>query len=166
MPAFVMAMLLLPSFIGLWNPRVGEGAIYAVQDRQGEVERLEVQVTGQLGPDYWVEVTYHGLDERRIRQLVGPSGAVRVVVEEGGERRELAPGMWQGGGLPLPVAQVGQAVGNQTLTAAGAPRVCQVFLVEGSRLWVCPEVSPFGLVRLESRDLKLELIEVICQPGP
>jgi len=149
-------MLLLPSFIGLWNPRVGQGAVYSVTDRQGEVEGLEVAVTGQSGADYWIEVAYHGLDERRVRQLVDPAGTVRsVVVEEGGARRELPAGAWQGGGLPVPVAQVGQKVGREKLGRFA----CDVYAVEGgSRLWVCPEVSPFGLVRLLSRDLKLELV--------
>lgn len=149
-------MLLLPSFIGLWNPRVGHGAVYQVTDRQGEVEGLEVAVVGQSGPDYWIEVAYHGLDERRVRQLVDPTGTVRsVIVEEGGARRELPPGAWQGGGLPLPVAKVGQKVGQETL----GRYVCDIYAVDGgSRLWISPEVTPFGVVRLLSRDLKLELV--------
>lgn len=149
-------MLLLPSFIGLWNPRVGQGAIYRVTDRQGEVEGLDVAVIAQSGPDWWVEVAYHGLDERRVRQLVSASGnVVQVVVEEGGGRRELPPGGWQGGGLPVPVAQVGQKVGQETIGRFA----CDVYAVEGgSRLWINPEVTPFGVVRLVSRDLKLELV--------
>ncbi len=156
MHGILLALLLLPSFIGLWNPRVGHGAVYAVTDRQGEVEGLDVAVLGQQGTDWWVEVAYHGLDERRVRQLVSSSGAVlAVVVEEGGARRELPAGAWQGGGLPIPVTQVGQKVGQEKVGAFA----CDVYAVEGgSRLWICPEVTPFGLVRLQSRDLKLELV--------
>ncbi len=145
-----------PKFRGIWKPIAGAGAIYRIEERGEQPDRLDVAVVGQENGAYWIETRANTTDGYTIRKcLVAPNGMKRFIVKYGQQQTiELLPRSVHN---PLPatdVQTVGRLVGQEPITTRAGTFACDHYRINEGRevieAWVSKDVSPYGLVKWQT----------------
>ncbi len=173
---------------GVWNPVVGAGALYEVQNqRQGQgggTQQMQLAIVGQDTvngqPAYWLEIS---MDSPRsggtiyIKYLyvldAGNVKITRMIIQPPGRGPMEMPvgGMGGGGGMggnrqPQPqsadVSKEAQDLGSESVTVPAGTFTAEHFKSkDGADVWVSPKVSPWGLVKMTSPNSNMTLLKVV-----
>ncbi|HKO05656.1 MAG TPA: hypothetical protein VJW51_12945 [Candidatus Acidoferrales bacterium] len=169
-----------PQMSGIWHPVVGAGAAYQVTDHDGSKKEMEIAVVGQEKVDgqdaYWIEMSFqdpHGGPGamKTLTVMGGPNpGAKKVIMQMNGQAFEMPinnprmSGQAKSAGTDLSKGG-GQVVGTETITTPAGTFECEHYRANDppSDVWISAKVSPWGMVKSQSKDSNMLLIRVITE---
>jgi hypothetical protein len=168
-----------PSMRGVWKPVVGLGSAYQMETKgEGKME-MEIAIVGaetsEGKPGHWVEQTINHPREGQIvmRTLMAMDGkdlrTLRMVFQQGdSEPMEMSTEMMgmmgqQQKAQKSDVREEAERVGTETITVPAGTFECEHWRSKdkASDYWVSEKVSPWGLVKLTSKDANMTLVRVI-----
>lgn len=176
------------SFRGVWNPVVGAGALYEMQNQRqgpgGGTSQMQIAIVGQDTvngqPAYWMEMSMdspRGGGTMYVKQLyVLDGGNVRVVkmiVQPPGRGPMEIPVGGMGGGGQMggrgqqqpqsaDISKQGQDLGSESVTVPAGTFTAEHYKSsDGADVWVSPKVSPWGLVKMTSPNSNMTLLKVV-----
>jgi hypothetical protein len=156
----------MPEMHGVWNPVVGAGAVYDM-DNDGKKQQMEFAVVGkedvQGKEGYWMEfsvqsergsvvgknlIVMDGEDTRIQRMIVQPPGQ---------DPMEFPVGMMAAHRNPVQPADIrkqAKDMGKETITTPAGTFACEHLQSNDGKtdLWISPQVPPYGLVKSVSKD--------------
>ena len=158
-----------PSFHGEFKPVVGGWSEYQVTTKGSSPSKMKMAIVGKEGDAYWYETLMEGGREGRIITKMLVSGnpedqknVKRMIFKQGNE-----PAM------EMPVQMMGQASkaqesrgkvidkGTETIKVpAGTFKTqhMQYQDVETVDTWVYKDVSPYGMIKSQSKDFEMVLL--------
>lgn len=177
-PAWAQFGPRMPQMNGVWHPVVGAGAAYQLGERDGPKKDMEVAVVGEEKVDgqeaYWIEMSFNGARGgpgvmKSLNVVAGPNpGARKVIFQMNGQAFEMsANNPFMGGqakGGMTDVSKGGaERVGTETITTPAGTFECEHYRTKDppSDVWVSAKVSPWGLVRSQSKDSTMVLTKLI-----
>jgi hypothetical protein len=166
-----------PHFSGVWNPIVGSGAAYEIDNKdKGDKTAMEIAIVGKEsvgGKDtYWYEMS---MDQTRaggqmiIKTLMvtGADGvqASRIIMQMPNRPPMEMPAQMvhQGHSQPTDVRSDAEDLGSETITVPAGTFVCEHYRSKNDAgdTWVSQKVSPYGMVKHESKNTTMVLTKVI-----
>lgn len=156
----------MPQFRGDWHPVVGAGAVYQVDNKGQAGMSWEVAVVGQEAGGYWVENRVGAPEESILKMLVTTAGPQRLIVKSAGQPAMELPVAMQVQQAPeTNLKQTATLVGKEQITTPAGTFACDHYqMKERSGMvdaWVEASVSPYGLVKMTSRDTTITLAKVV-----
>src|ERR1700674_980819 len=168
-----------PTLSGIWHPVVGAGATYETT-RDGKKNDMEMTIVGKEDvdgkPAFWLEMAM--TDQRTsqpvyVKTLMAVSDnnitSTRMVMQMPGQdpmemdmnMNAMGRGMKQT--TPVNIADKAEIVGTESVTVPAGTFSCTHFrMKDGSgEAWVSDKVSPWGLVKSQSKDSTMVLAKVI-----
>jgi len=158
-----------PSFHGEFKPVLGGWSEYQVTAKGEQPSKMKIAIVGKEGDAYWYETVMEGGREGRTIMKMLVSGnpedqknVKRMIVKQGNE-----PAM------EMPVQMMGQASkaqesrgkvidkGTETIKVpAGTFKTqhMQYQDVETVDTWVYKDVSPYGMIKSQSKDFEMVLL--------
>jgi hypothetical protein len=170
----------VPTLSGIWHPVVGAGAVYETT-RDGKKSEMEITVVGKEDVDgktaYWMEMAI--ADPRTpqpmyVKNLISVNDAgitsMRVVMQmPGGDPMEMDSGTNpKGRGMNQEVAvnlaEKAEIAGTESITVPAGTFSCTHYRMKDGTgdAWVSDKVSPWGLVKSQSKDSSTVLAKVIA----
>lgn len=164
-----------PKMRGIWNPVIGAGAAYLVEEKQNrhEMELAVVgteTVAGQKG--YWLEMALK--DPRQgqtvVKYLYMADGnqmqIKRFIVQPAGQQPMEMPMGTPGaerGSQTADFRQEAELVGQESITTPAGTFACQHYRLKdrSGDFWVSEKVPPWGLVKTTSQHSNMTLLRVI-----
>ena len=156
----------LPSFRGDWHPVVGAGAVYQVEGRGQPAMSWEIAVVGKEQGAYWIENRMAVPEESIMKMLVSPGAPPkRMIVKAAGQPAMELP-VLQAQGLPeTNLKQTAKLVGKEQVSTPAGSFACDHYQMSErggtTDVWVTAAVSPYGLVKMTSRDTTVTLAKVV-----
>lgn len=164
-----------PQVRGLFNPVVGGGAQYEVQQTGGKKLDVEIDLLGKEsvnGKDgYWIEITTSDtpMGQVVLKTLTAPDGSGISV------SRTI---MQMGGGQPMEMPQMGRAsqqtqnidirnnadkVGSESVTTPAGTFTADHYRAKDGTgdFWLSEKVSPYGLIKSQDKDRTIVLTKVV-----
>jgi hypothetical protein len=164
-----------PTFAGIFNPKVGVGAVYEVQSQSGK-KTMEMAIVGKDTVDgkdaYWWEMTMP--DPRAGGDLVMKSLLVvdgnntyvsKAIMQLAGKPpMEMPSGMARGdhSRIPLDARMDAEDLGSESITVPAG-----IFTAEHYRAkdgsgdtWIAKSAGPFSVVKHQGKDTTMVLIKV------
>ncbi len=173
-------------FRGVWNPVVGAGGLYEIQNQRqgpgGGTSEMQIAIVGQETVNgktgYWLEMT---MDNPRAGGTMyakylyvldaGKMQILRMVVQPPGRSPIEMPVGGMGGGMmgnrqPQPqaadISKEAQDLGSESVTVPAGTFTAEHYKSgDGADVWVSPKVSPWGLVKLTSTNSNMTLLKVV-----
>ena len=173
-----MGMRSGPSVRGVWNPVVGSGAAYSIEQKGGEKSEMEMAVVGKESVDgkdgYWLELTVQSprhegqMVMKSLMVLDGPNTTTnRVIMQPPGQQpMEMPMMMMQQRGAtthPADITTSAEDVGSESVTTPAGTFTCEHYrMKDGSAdIWIAKNVAPYGLVKATGKDSTTVLTRVI-----
>jgi hypothetical protein len=167
-----------PSVGGVWNPVVGSGAAYSIEQKGGGKSEMEMAIVGKEsveGKDgYWLELTVQSprhegqMVMKSLMVLDGPNTTTkRVIMQPSGQPpMEMPMMMMQQRGTvthPADIRSNAEDVGSESVTTPAGTFACEHYRVkDGSAdFWIAKNVAPYGLVKATGKDSTTVLTRVI-----
>jgi hypothetical protein len=169
----------VPTLSGIWHPVVGTGAAYEMT-KEGKKTEIELTVVGKEDVEgktaFWLEM---GMTDPRTSQLLyaknlmsvsdtGVTSTRMVMQMPGQDPMEMDMNMNPGGRrmqqtTPANIGEKAEIVGTETVTVPAGTFICTHYrMKDGSGdAWVSDKVSPWGLVKSQSKDSSMVLAKVI-----
>jgi hypothetical protein len=165
-----------PQFHGVWSPVVGRGAAYETQSSDGKKTSMEITVVGKEtyeGKDgYWLEMSFENAERG------GEMVMKHLMVVDGQQTRPVKMIMQMPGRPPMemPVQQMmqrnsaqaadvrndAQDIGSESVTVPAGTFACEHYRTkDGGDVWAAKDVSPWGMVKFQSKDTTMVLTKVI-----
>jgi hypothetical protein len=164
-----------PPIHGVWNPVVGSGAVYEMQETGGEKHEMRFAIVGSETVEgktgYWLEMASMGGGGTHfvIKQLVVVDGEqmhiARVIMQHDDEAPMELPAMMQQGraNYPSDVRRTSELVGTEDVTTPAGTFSCRHYrMKDGSGdAWVSEKVPPWGMVKSAGSDYTMTLVRVV-----
>lgn len=164
-----------PQIRGVWNPVVGSGAVYEMQEAGGTKHEMQFAVVGSEPVEgktgYWLEMASQGGGGTHfvMKQLVVLDGertrVTRVILQQDDETPMELPIMAQPGGAeqPADVRQLADFVGTEDVTTPAGLFSCRHFrMKDGSGdAWISAKVPPWGMVKSAGREFSMTLVRIV-----
>jgi hypothetical protein len=167
-----------PSMRGVWNPVVGSGAAYSIEQKSGEKSEMEMAIVGKETVDgkdgYWFEMTMQsprGEGQMVMKSLTVVDGSnttvKRMIMQPPGQQpMEMPIAMMQQRGSttrPADIRSEAEDVGSESVTTPAGTFTCEHYrMKDGSAdVWVAKNVAPYGVVKSTSKDTTMLLTRVI-----
>lgn len=167
-----------PSMRGVWNPVVGSGAAYSIEQKGGEKSEMEMAIVGKETVDgkdgYWFEMTMQsprGEGQMVMKSLTVVDGSnttvKRMIMQPPGQQpMEMPMAMMQQRGSTTRSADIrseAEDVGSESVTTPAGTFACEHYrMKDGSAdVWVAKNVAPYGVVKSTSKDTTMLLTRVI-----
>lgn len=166
-----------PSFSGVWNPVVGAGAAYEIQNASGEKHRMEIAIVGKETIEgkvgYWFEITTvspHSGGEMVMKSLIVADGSDTTVMKmmmqmAGRPPMDMTAQMAHNphSRQPVDIRDKADDVGSETITVPAGTFVCEHYrMKDGSGdTWVSPKVGVYGMVKHQGKESTMVLTKVI-----
>jgi hypothetical protein len=170
----------IPTLSGIWQPVVGNVADYEITKKDGEKSAMEITIIGKEDVDgktgFWQEmaIANPGTSQSMYaKSLVSVTDAgittMRMVMQLPG----LAPMEMDSGKNPtgrgtnqavaVNLAEKAEIAGTESITVPAGTFSCTHYrMKDGSGdAWVSDKVSPWGLVKSQSKDSSTVLVKVI-----
>jgi len=170
---------------GIWNPTVGAGAEYQMvttSQRGGQqTSDMTIAVVGKEdyngAPAYWLEMTMQ--DPRKggtmyIKYLIvidaGNTRPIKMIMQSPGQPPmemdlQAMQGMMgnrQPPPQPADISKQGKDLGSETVTVPAGTFTCEHYQsADGGDVWVSTKVSPWGMVKMNSKDATMVLEKVV-----
>jgi hypothetical protein len=161
---------------GLFNPIVGQGAQYEMQDSKGEKHTMEFGVVGKESVDgkdgYWMEVSFESgqMGPMVMKTLASNDSSKlvtqRVIMQMGSrppmEMTQVMRGM-NNQPQPADIRSSAEDVGSESITVPAGTFTCEHYrMKDGSGdTWVSSQITPFGVVKHTGKDSSMILTKVI-----
>jgi len=158
-----------PSFHGEFKPVVGGWSEYQVTTKGSSPSKMKVAVVGKEGDAYWYETVMEGGREKRTIMKMLVSGnpedqknIKRMIVKQGNDpAMEMPVQMMQQSSKGQ--GQKGKIIdkGAETIKVpAGTFKTqhMQYQDVETMDTWVYKDVSPYGMIKSQSKDMEMVLL--------
>ncbi len=155
-----------PMFKGGWHPKVGSGAVYRIEQSGQPAMDWEVAVVGQEAGAYWLEMRMTMPEEMIMKTLVAPGEVKRTIIKSGREPAMELPGMSMGQSVPeTDIDKSAKLIGKESVTTPAGTFSCDHYQTQGSGsvadVWVAPQVSPYGLVKMTSPGTTMVLSKLV-----
>lgn len=164
-----------PSLQGVFQPVVGRGAAYDIQNSDGQKSTLEIAVVGKdsvAGADgYWIEMSFdgpHGPMTMKSLMAVQTNNVVvsRMIMQMGSRPPMEFPQQFLNRAnqpRPADIKSEAEDVGSESITVPAGTFKCEHYrMKDGSNdVWVTQEVSPWGLVKSQGKDSTMVLTKTI-----
>ena len=169
----------MPQMRGMWHPVVGQGAAYQMQGHGGNHE-MEIAVVGkedfQGQTGYWLEMTSgemaaHAGASKMLWVMEPPNpGVKRMIMLMNGQAYEfpmnnpmMAGRAPKADAMDITKGAGVQKVGTETITTPAGSFECEHYRSGDppSDVWVSAKVSPWGLVKSQSKDSTMVLTKLI-----
>jgi hypothetical protein len=161
---------------GLFNPIVGQGAQYEMQDANGEKRTIEFGVVGKESVDgkdgYWMEVSFESsqMGPMVVKTLTSNDSShlvtSRVIMQMGSrppmEMTQMMRGM-NNQPQPADIRTSAEDAGSESITVPAGTFTCEHYrMKDGSGdTWVSSQITPFGVVKHTGKDSSMILTKVI-----
>ena len=158
-----------PSFHGEFKPVVGGWSEYQMTTKENPSTKMKVAVVGKEGDAYWYETVMEGGREKRTIMKMLVSGnpedqknIKRMIVKQGNDpAMEMPVQMMQQSSKGQ--GQKGKIIdkGAETIKVpAGTFKTqhMQYQDVETMDTWVYKDVSPYGMIKSQSKDMEMVLL--------
>ena len=158
-----------PSFYGEFKPVIGGWSEYQMTTKGNPPTKMKVAVVGKEGDAYWYETVMEGGKQGRTIMKMLVSGnpedqknIKRMIVKQGNEPAMEMPVQMMGQS-PKGQAQSGKVIdkGTETIKVpAGTFKTqhMQYQDVETVDTWVYKDVSPYGMIKSQSKDMEMVLL--------
>ena len=168
-----------PSVRGVWKPVVGSGAAYVMENKREGKREMEMTVVGaetsEGKPGHWLEMSFKDPEEGQmvVRQLMVQNGKqtqmLRMVFQKGNdEPMEMSMEMMgmmgqQQRPQKSDYRDEAERVGTETITTPAGTFECEHWRSKdkSSDMWISDKISPWGLVKMISKDENMTLVRVI-----
>lgn len=168
-----------PTVRGVWKPVVGAGSAYQMENKREGKREIEIAIVGaetsEGKPGHWLEMTMQDREEGQmvIRQLMVQDGKqtqmLRMVFQRGNEEpMEMSMQMMgmmgqQQKPQKSDFREESERVGTETITTPAGTFECEHWRSKdkSSDFWVSEKISPWGLVKMTSKDENMTLVRVI-----
>ncbi|MCL4523723.1 MAG: DUF4412 domain-containing protein [Acidobacteria bacterium] len=167
-----------PSMRGVWKPAVGSGAAYQMESKREGKREMEVAIVGaetsEGKPGHWMEMVVQSEEGPMVmRTLLAMDGkelrTLRMVVQPGNEEpMEISMEMMgmmgqQQKPQKSDVRDEAERVGTETITTPAGTFECEHWRAKdkSADFWVTDKVSPWGMVKMTSKDETMTLVRVI-----
>lgn len=168
-----------PSVKGVWSPVVGSGAAYLMENKREGKRELEIAIVGaetsEGKPGHWMEMAFTGREEGLVvvRQLIALDGKemriLRMVFQQGNEQPMEMSMQMMGmmGQQPRPekadIRDDAERLGTESITTPAGTFSCEHWRAKdkSADFWFTDKVSPWGLVKMVSKDETMTLVRVI-----
>ena len=169
-----------PQIPGEFKPVVGSGVQYKMTTKQGDMDMAYAVVgkeTVEGADGYWLEMRMLGgkgagtitkmlmvmsgsqPGPKRMIVWVPPRPPMEMPMNMMGMARGMAQNAPKSGGG---AKDLGQVVGTETITVpAGTFETTHYRSAQGGDIWVSSKVSPYGIVKMTSPDMSMELEKVL-----
>jgi hypothetical protein len=168
-----------PSFQGVWNPVVGSGGSYEMDDKTGGKTQLDLFIVSKDTVDakdaYWMETAIQsgktpGGIVMKIQMVVdaGNSHTAKVIMQMGSQPPMEMPMQMaqQQGTKALDVRSTAKHLGTESITTPAGTFDCEHIQTEdGTDLWVSPKVPPYGLVKMIGKDGNTMILTKVITNG-
>lgn len=150
-------------FHGVWNPVIGQGAVYSRTTADGQTTQQQIAIVGQETVNgktgYWLELA---MDNPRaggtvltkvllVKDMDGVQ-TVRVIVQPPG-RGPMEMPMRQQPPEPADLTKQSQDLGSETITVPAGTFTCEHLKTpDGDDEWVSTKVTPWGMVKRMGKD--------------
>ena len=156
----------MPQFRGEWHPVVGAGAVYQVDNRGEAGISWEIAVVGQEAGGYWIENRVSVPRESIMKMLVTTAGPQRLIIKAAGQPAMELPITPQSRQVPeTNLKQTAKLIGKEQITTPAGTFSCDHYQTNerGGTVdsWMTASVSPYGLVKMTSRDTTITLAKVV-----
>lgn len=156
----------MPQFRGDWHPVVGAGAVYQMESKGQPALSLEIAVVGQEAGGYWIENRMNMPQEMISKMLVTPEGPQRFIVKAAGQPAMEMPVNLQGRqGPETNLKETAKLIGREQITTPAGAFSCDHYQTNDKSgttdAWVAASVSPYGLVKMTSRETTMTLTKVV-----
>ena len=165
-----------PQLHGVFNPEVGHGAAYEVQNADGKKMTMEITVVGKETVDgkdgYWFETDLPGMPQggMLMKSLMVIDAAnvqvSRMIMQMPGRPpMEFPSQMLSARQQPHPadIRTESEDVGSESVTVPAGTFVCEHYRMKdgSSDVWVNEKVRPYGLVKSQGKNSTIVLSKVI-----
>jgi hypothetical protein len=171
-----------PSVRGVWTPVIGSGSVYQMENKQEGKREMEMTIVGaetsEGKPGHWIEMAFKDPQQGQtvVRQLIALNNkqmqVLRMVFQQGNEEpmempMEMMGMMGQMGQQPKPqkadIRDEAERVGVESVTVPGGTFECEHWRSKdkSADFWISDKVSPYGLVKMTSKDENMTLMRVI-----
>ena len=158
----------IPTPQGIFNPVVGSGAQYAIQDKNGKNTSIELAIVGKESPGgkdgYWYEVTADTQQQGSVamKMLIVPEGNTstvsKMIFQMPGRGPMEMDGM-MGGRMaqnqqPKDIRDTAKNLGSESVTVPAGTFTCNHWKSNDGKtdVWVAKDVPPYGLVKMADTD--------------
>ena len=161
---------------GIFNPIVGSGAQYEVQNNGKDKMNVEIDVVGKEsvnGKDgYWLETAFDSQMGQMMMKILMVSDGTTATVEKmvmqmrGGPAMEMPAQMARMSNpnqQAIDIRSKADKVGNESVTTpAGTFTADHYRMKDGSGdFWISEKVSPYGLIKGQGKDFNMVLIKIV-----
>jgi hypothetical protein len=158
-----------PSFHGDFKPVVGGWSEYQMTTKSEGSTKMKIAIVGKEGDAYWYETVMEGGKQGRTIMKMLVSGnpedqknIKRMIVKQGNEPAMEMPVQMMGQS-PKGQGQTGKVIdkGTETIKVpAGTFKTqhMQYQDVETVDTWVYKDVSPYGMIKSQSKDMEMVLL--------
>jgi hypothetical protein len=158
-----------PSFHGDFKPVVGGWSEYQMTTKSEGSTKMKIAIVGKEGDAYWYETVMEGGRQGRTIMKMLVSGnpedqknIKRMIVKQGNEPAMEMPVQMMGQS-PKGQGQTGKVIdkGTETIKVpAGTFKTqhMQYQDVETVDTWVYKDVSPYGMIKSQSKDMEMVLL--------
>jgi hypothetical protein len=168
-----------PSVHGVWKPVVGAGSAYQMESKRGGKQEIEIAIVGAETSEgkagHWLEMTTNDPEQGQMvmRRLMALDGkemrTLRMVFQQGNdEPMEMSMQMMSMMGQQQKPQKSdfrddAERVGTETITTPAGTFECEHWRSKdkSSDYWLSEKVSPWGLVKMTSKDENMTLVRVI-----
>jgi hypothetical protein len=164
-----------PSIKGVFQPVVGHGAAYNIQQEDGRKSSMELAVVDKDATGgaegYWIEMSFEGPSGEMIMKSLTVMQSDNVVVSRmilqmpGKPPMEFPQAFLNKSNPPRPADMKSNSedLGSETITVPAGTFKCEHYRAKdgSSEAWVAREVSPWGLVKSEEKGSTIVLTRVI-----
>ena len=169
-----------PSVRGVWKPVVGAGSVYQIESKREGKRDMELAIVGaetsEGKPGHWLEFTTKDPQEGLVvvRQLIVQDGKqnqiLRMVIQQGNdEPMEMSMQMMgmmgqQQKPQKSDLREEAERVGTESITTPAGTLDCEHWRAKdkSADYWFSEKISPWGLVKMTSKDESMTLTRVIA----
>ena len=158
-----------PQFYGEFKPVVGGWSEYQITTKSEGATKMKIAIVGKEGDAYWYETVMEGGKQGRIitKMLVSADpgdtkNVKRMIFKQGNEpAMEISVQMMQQSSKGQ--GQSGKIIdkGTETIKVPAGTFKTQHTQYQGAETadtWVYKEVSPYGLIKSQSKDMEMVLL--------
>lgn len=155
-----------PDMQGVWNPVIGAGGSYEMNQKSGDKTQMDIFIAGKDTVDgkdaFWMETAIQsgrspGGIVMKMQMVIDGSNshAGKVIMQMGNQPPMEMPMQMahQQADKALDVRSTAKHIGAETITTPAGTFECEHLQTQdGADLWVSPKVPPYGLVKLVGKD--------------
>ncbi len=156
----------MPAFKGDWHPVVGSGAVYQMKQKNQPAMDWEVAVVGKEEGGYWVETRMATPEQMVMKMLIVPPGGIKRTIMKAGTEPAIEMPVMRGHSAPeTNLKESAKLIGREQVSTPAGNFACDHYQSQEGKIttdvWIAEQVSPYGLVKMESKDTTMVLSKIV-----